>query len=186
MWRYTNNTEKEKEIVNNIIKKHFKIGKLYKICGIIILGRNEQVFNNSRKLFNIYIIEEIKKRDKYMCVFCGSKHNLEVDHKDDLYRTDDKVLCVEDGQLLCAHCNVTKRGGNSSTRYDRTVPPFLEKISNEFNNDLYFWYDPRKWIDTIVYKIKKERETTCILRKELQEKDNIILKLKDDIERFNV
>lgn len=182
-WRYTNNTKEEEKLVNELIKYNFLIGKGNKICGLIILGEIEQI-SNLRKPFSSVIIKKIKNRDGNKCVFCGSKHNCEVDHKDDLYINDNKVLSEEDGQLLCSHCNVTKRGGNSNTRYDRDAPPFLDRIASEVEKGIYFWYDPRKWIDVIRIKLKKQRETISKLENEIKEKDNIITKLKANIERY--
>lgn len=182
-WRYTNNTKQEEKLVSELIKANFFIEKGNKICGIIILGEIENI-SNIRKSFSSSIIKKIKNRDCNKCVFCGSKYNCEVDHKDDLYITENKVLSEEDGQILCSHCNVTKRGGDSNTRYNRDVPPFLDKIASEVEKGIYFWYDPRKWIDVIRSKLKKERETICKLQNKIKEKDNIIIKLKADIERY--
>jgi hypothetical protein len=182
-WRYSSVSESDKKIVTDLIKE-FRFGDNgNQTQGLIILGKIE-VICNDRKSFSTQVIKDIKKRDGNCCVFCGSKNDLQIDHKDDEYNNID-TLTVDDGQQLCAHCNITKRGGNSYTRYDRNVPPFLQNLNKLFDmKNIYFWYDPRKWVNLIVNKLKEEIKLNIQLRKMLEERDAAIVKLNNDIDRY--
>lgn len=72
-------------------------------------------------------IEKIIKQQS--CCNCGSRTNIEVDHKNDLYN-DPRVLNletqrVEDFQSLCRKCNLAKRQSNVKMRSSgrRQGPP---------------------------------------------------------------
>ena len=131
--------------------------------------------------FDIYNNENINKRSirkdiknyhyKTGCVCCGSKSDLVIDHKNDLYN-DPKVLnvltqTVSDFQCLCNHCNLQKRQVCISTkknnrRYGATNIPQLKIFGVDFIvgdesfdiNDVNalkgtYWYDPIEFMKHI-------------------------------------
>jgi hypothetical protein len=187
-WRYICKSEEEHNTLNKFIQnfsvEHFTdIKKGGSIIGLFCLGTRD-VICNEKKNFSAKVIKEIKLRDDNMCVYCGSKHSIEVDHKNDKYYSDE-ILEEKDGQLLCSHCNVMKRGGNSVTRYDRILPPFLQEIDHLCLDNIYIWSDPKKWasnIDKEVYKKISEKDYIIEeqvgiiydLHKKSSEKDYII------------
>lgn len=144
-WRYTNNTKQEEKLVSELIKDIFFIEKGNKICGLIILGEIEQI-SNIRKSFSSAIIKKIKNRDCNKCVFCGSRHNCEVDHKDDLYITDNKVLSEEDGQLLCSQRRERVIFIAVKQKYNIVYP---EKTHSNDDINLKKWISVRDAIDDL-------------------------------------
>ena len=98
------------------------------------------------------------------CVVCGSRSELVIDHKNDLYN-DLRVLNIatqtlNDFQCLCNHCNLQKREVAKKTRetgkrYKATNIPSIALYKVDFikgqedfdNNDINamvgtYWYDP--------------------------------------------
>ena len=175
-------TDEEKLLVENGIK-HLKFEKKNnKIQYIRILsGKNHNIVNK------IIPSPTIKKlvllRDNNKCIYCGSKNNICIDHKDDEYSK--KELTYKDFQVLCQHCNTIKRSGSINNRIHKELPPFLEPIrklkkyigydpkyiKGENTNISRFWYDPKNWM------IENTKEIISIIN----EKDNKILQLEEEI-----
>ena len=115
------------------------------------------------------IRKDIKKYYKNKpCVVCGSKSDLVVDHKNDLYN-DPRVLNIktqllDDFQSLCNHCNLQKRQIIKNTkktglRYGATNIPSLAVFGVDFikgtkrfdMDDINamvgtYWFDPVAFI----------------------------------------
>lgn len=105
------------------------------------------------------------------CVSCGSKNDLVIDHKNDLYN-DPRALniatqSIHDFQCLCRHCNLQKRQVCVNTkkynkRYGATNIPKLKCFGIDFiegdetfdPKDVYalkgtYWYDPVVFMEYI-------------------------------------
>jgi hypothetical protein len=52
--------------------------------------------------------------------------------------------------------------------------------------NIYFWYDPKKWVNFIVNKLKEENKLNIQLRKMVEERDATIVKLNNDIDRLEL
>lgn len=110
------------------------------------------------------------------CVSCGSKSDLVIDHKNDLYN-DLRVLntvtqTIDDFQCLCRHCNLQKRQvcvntKKYSKRYGATNIPKLKCFGIDFiegdetfdPNDVNalkgtYWYDPVVFMEYIKNSLK--------------------------------
>lgn len=184
-FRYVNPSDDDNKIVKELIKKFENI-KGNQIQGIIIIGHRINK-DNIRTPFSKKDQSIIKNRDNNRCVFCGSKKDLQVDHKDDNYKSSE--LSHKDGQLLCSHCNTLKRGGNSDKRIDRISPPFLNGLNKYFDMSSYnFWYDPKDWIQILIKKLqeklKNKDENIRLLKKRIEQQETEINKLKQDNERY--
>jgi len=184
-FRYVNPSKNDNRIVEKLIKKFENI-KGNQIQGLIIIG-HRTIKDNIRVPFSKKDQSIIKNRDNNRCVVCGSKKDLQVDHKDDEYNSSE--LSHKDGQLLCSHCNTLKRGGNSDKRVNRISPPFLNGLNKYFDMSSYnFWYDPKDWIQILIQKIKEKLqnkdENIRLLKKRIEEQKNEINKLKQDNERY--
>jgi hypothetical protein len=184
-YRYLDPTDDDRSTVNDIIKD-IPIMSSNKIFKLIVLGHHDKPIK-SRQPFSKKVKEEIFERDNGKCVFCGTKHNVVVDHKDDLYESVG-ILKAQHGQMICGHHNVLKRGGNSCKRKSRCCPPFLKVLSKYVDKSLDFWKDPYKWVGNVVdiiedkdISINKLKKTNDILENELKDKDIIISKLLDQI-----
>lgn len=186
-------TDKEKLLVENDIK-HLKFEKNNnKIQYIkIFSGKNSNIVNNtiSTKIKKV-VIELYNKT----CIYCGSKNDICIDHKDDEYIT--KELTYKDFQVLCQHCNTVKRSGSRINRVDKELPPFLEPIrklnkyigydpkyiKGENTNISRFWYDPKNWIientKEIIDIIEKKDKKILQLEEILKEKEEEIKNLKN-------
>lgn len=101
-------TDNEKSEIKEECKEYIKISKKSnKIRYIKIFGIQEKVINRPIRTD----IRNIIKNQK--CVSCGTKKDIEVDHKNGLYN-DKRVLnlktqVIDDFQPLCKHCNLEKR-----------------------------------------------------------------------------
>ena len=188
-------TDEEKLLVENGIK-HLKFEKKNsnKIEYIRILpGKNLNIVNKiipSTKIKKV-VIDLYNKT----CIYCGSKNDICIDHKDDEYIT--KELTYKDFQVLCQHCNTVKRSGSRINRIDKELPPFLEPIrklnkyigydpkyiKGENTNISRFWYDPKNWIiehtKEIIHIIKKKYKKILQLEEILKEKKEEIKYLKN-------
>ena len=115
------------------------------------------------------ISEHIKNEFKNQpCVVCGSKNDIIIDHKNQLYN-DSRVLNIktqrlDDFQSLCNHCNLQKRQvtiimNKTKKRYSAYNIPSLRHLDIEFtsgNSDYdendpnwgigTYWYDPVEFI----------------------------------------
>jgi hypothetical protein len=131
--------------------------------------------------FDMYNNDNINKRNirkdikeyhyKTGCVCCGSKSDLVIDHKNDLYN-DPSVLNMEtqkisDFQCLCNHCNLLKRQVCKRTRKDKkryraTNIPQLKVFGIDFivGDETFniddinalkgtYWYDPIAFMEHI-------------------------------------
>jgi hypothetical protein len=131
--------------------------------------------------FDVYNNDNINKRAirkdikqyhyKMGCVCCGSKSDLVIDHKNDLYN-DPNVLNLEtqkfsDFQCLCNHCNLQKRQVCILTkkykkRYGATNIPQLKIFGIDFivGDETFiiddinalkgtYWYDPIAFMEHI-------------------------------------
>jgi len=158
-------------------------GKYFNDCRFIWEKKNEKRTAVALRTigFDIYNNQHIIKRSirkdiknyhyKTGCVCCGSKSDLVIDHKNDLYN-DPKVLnvltqTVSDFQCLCNHCNLQKRQVCISTkkynrRYGATNIPQLKIFGVDFIvgdesfdiNDVNalkgtYWYDPIEFMKHI-------------------------------------
>lgn len=123
------------------------------------------------------ISREIRKAlEGNPCVACGSKHDVEVDHKNGLYN-DPKVLDVttqklSDFQPLCRHCNLQKRQTikkmkETGKRYGATKIPALKPFGIDFiegNKNCNFedvnwavgtyWYDPVAFMEGVLSRLR--------------------------------
>ena len=120
------------------------------------------------------------------CVVCGSKSNLVIDHKNDLYNDprvlDTKTQLIEDFQCLCNHCNLQKRQickmtKRDNKRYKATNIPMLKHFSVDFiqGDETFDPNDPNAmkgtfWYDPIVFL--KTMETKRQLQINWKQKDN--------------
>lgn len=109
------------------------------------------------------ILEEIKKRP---CVNCGTKTQIECDHKNDL-KNDPRVLVketqtMEDFQPLCKHCNDVKRAVKARMmREGKRIGASVLGFSFDFTygdetldvNDPY-WFVGTYWGDCAAFKNK--------------------------------
>jgi hypothetical protein len=131
--------------------------------------------------FDLYNNDNINKRAirkdikefhyKVGCVCCGSKSDLVIDHKNDLYN-DPNVLNIStqklsDFQCLCNHCNLQKRQvciytKKNKKRYGATNIPQLKIFNIDFiigdetfninDKDALkgtYWYDPIAFMEHI-------------------------------------
>jgi hypothetical protein len=127
---------------------------------------------NNDNINNRAIRKDIKEYHyKIGCVCCGSKSDLVIDHKNDLYN-DPSVLNINtqtlgDFQCLCNHCNLQKRQVCIYTkqykkRYGATNIPQLKIFDIDFTvgddtlniNDVNalkgtYWYDPIAFMEYI-------------------------------------
>jgi 5-methylcytosine-specific restriction endonuclease McrA len=184
-FRYDHSYDDLDTVINMI--KNITKGYSTKISILIVLGIQDKESRN-RQNFSKKVIEEIFDKDKRLCVFCGTKHNLVVDHKDDIYEGLNRKLKHSDGQLVCSHCNVVKRGGNSSKRSYRIPPPCLKNLRKYVCNSVDYWIDPSKWVkcinDHIEKKDKELRDKDLIIdemKKEMRNKDLIIDEMKKEM-----
>lgn len=151
--------KKMKSDINKSSNKNFI--KYFKFFGL----QKENIKSRS-------IRKEIKKYYQYKpCCVCGSKSNIIIDHKNDLYNDirvlNTKTQRFDDFQSLCIHCNLQKRQINKQTRvskkrYGATNIPMLsifniDFISGNENIDFNdvdamkgtFWYDPVEFMKHI-------------------------------------
>jgi len=128
--------------------------------------------------FDIYNNENINKRNirqdiknYHYKTGCGSKSNLVIDHKNDLYNDPDVLNVntqkIDDFQCLCNHCNLQKRQvckytKENKKRYGATNIPQLKIFNIDFifgdesinlndKNGLKgtYWYDPIAFMEHI-------------------------------------
>ena len=121
------------------------------------------------------------------CVSCGSRSNIEIDHKNDLYNDprvwDLNTQTLDDFQPLCKHCNdqkrqIVKRMKETNKRYGATNIPMLkcfgiDYIKGDETVDLNdpnwgigsYWYDPVAFMDGVMDKIKKKKK--IIIKKQI-------------------
>lgn len=125
-----------------------------------------------RRPIGIKIKKYFKENNLMNCIACGSKSNLEIDHKNGLYN-DIRVLNIKtqlhsDFQILCKHCNNQKRHTyvimkKTGVRYSATNIKSLnilnvkytsgdEKYDVDNPNTMVgtYWYDPVKFIENAV------------------------------------
>ena len=109
------------------------------------------------------IVKNIKNRP---CVNCGTRHNIECDHKNDLYLDNERRLLdkskqtLNDFQPLCKHCNAVKREVKRKMLKEnkrQPAPGFLilftegnEKLNREDPN----WWKGTYWGDVKDFKEK--------------------------------
>lgn len=161
------------------------------IIGVYFNGK--RINNNSDYLISNKIIEEVKKKYDKKCVYCGSKENICIDHKDDLYEYKEPLNINTQNpqhfQILCNHCNTLKRSGNSELNRLDIIPtniPFLNPL-NKLNyilgydinykngikkNNNRFWYDPINYTKSLVNDIIKKYNDINIKYNILQKKYN--------------
>jgi len=152
------NTGIDDSIKDYMLQKKYSFTSGQAIYLIMIYGT--QVVDGSRA-----IRKDIRDTIiKDPCVSCGTKSNIECDHKNDLYN-DPRVNDVstqrpDDFQPLCKHCNDQKRQiakdtKNTGKRYGATKIPSLAVFGIDFiegNEDFdsksitamvgTYWYDP--------------------------------------------
>lgn len=147
-----------------------------KVIRIRTRGYNPISFEYKKRPIRMDIRREILKNG-CCCVVCGSKTNLVVDHKNDLYN-DPRVLniktqVIDDFQCLCNHCNLQKRQvckwtRKTGKRYSATRIPLLEPFGIDFIKGTEefdpkdpqamvgtFWYDPVEFMRHIIEIEKK-------------------------------
>ena len=157
--RWENEVKDYRESNNINYKKGTSI-QLIKLVGPIDHNTNRPI----RKDIKLYY-------KKIPCVVCGTKTNLECDHKNDLYN-DPRVLDtttqkLEDFQSLCKHCNdkkrqVAKETRQTGRRYGATNIPSLSIYNIDFveGDETYdptdinamvgtYWYDPIAFMSKI-------------------------------------
>ena len=164
-------TDEEKQSVEADFKANCKIIKgnsqvyYFKIFGI----KNEESGGHpiSKDILEYY--------KKIPCVNCGSKAELQCDHKNGLYN-DPRVLDIktqtkDDFQSLCRHCNcqkrqIEKKTRETSKRYGATNIPSLAIFNIDFieGDDTVnlkdinalkgtYWYDPIEFMKHIKISI---------------------------------
>lgn len=172
-------SDEENKVIDEIIKNDMKKHKVSFASGTdiyLIMIYGTQDIDGSR---------EIKKeiRDvivKKPCVSCGTKTNIECDHKNDLYNdprvNDTSTQRLDDFQSLCKHCNdqkrqIAKETKASKKRYGATHIPSLAIFGIDFIKGTEdfdpkridamvgtYWYDPVAFMTHI-----KERLTSSHL-----------------------
>ena len=108
---------------------------------------------------NVKIRREICSKP---CVSCGTRTNIECDHKNDLYNNplvlNVKTQNINDFQPLCKHCNGVKRQANrrrKETCKRQAAPGFPIKFTRgdeTLNYEDPFWYIGTYWGDVALFK----------------------------------
>lgn len=144
------------------------------------IGKHRKVLAIRTSGFDLNNIDRLKRpirkdiREHHItngCVVCGSRSDLIIDHKNDLYN-DQRVLkldtqLISDFQCLCNHCNLQKRQvakdtRKSGKRYKATNIKSLNTFGIDFiSGDESFdpndpnamvgtyWYDPVAFMNEI-------------------------------------
>ena len=107
-----------------------------------------------------------KSIKKNACCSCGTTHNIECDHKNDLWEYNDERIghrekqTIDDFQPLCKHCNDVKRGIKAKTIKEKKRQPapgfpvdFVEG-SDMFDIKDPNWYKGAYWGDVAYFKSK--------------------------------
>ena len=109
------------------------------------------------------ILEYFRKQP---CAFCGSRHDIQVDHKNGLYN-DPRALNLatqtkDDFQASCRHCNIKKREEDKKsnlTKKRRGPPPHILTLSGikytegdeTFDAADPYWHKGTYWGDPIAF-----------------------------------
>lgn len=166
-WSTNGNTRNKIVWNDNRYTWKFIRGKYRKITTLKMDGFSEMSMELNRP-----ISADIRKAFKNnACVVCGTRSDIVIDHKNDLYN-DPRVLdvntqVIDDFQTLCNHCNLQKRSVSVNTRktgkrYPATNIPSMAVFGVDFilgdeNYDLSdidamvgtFWHDPVKFTKNI-------------------------------------
>lgn len=126
-----------------------------------------QFFGKGNKIKDEDVRSDIKKEIyKYPCVHCGTKENIQVDHKNDL-KNNPRVLIkktqkLEDFQPLCAKCNSLKRSAKqnmlkTNKRYgakklDLDYPIDFIEGDETLNKEDPNWYIGTYWGDCKAFR----------------------------------
>lgn len=161
-WKNIGFTDKDlEEIRKDFMKMKFDETKSStNVQFIKIYGFGEQVKDQGIRQD---IIREIKKLP---CISCGTKNNIECDHKNDLYLENDpririkETQRIDDFQPLCKHCNDVKRQIKAKTIKENKRQPapgfainFVEG-DETFNRSDPNWYKGTYWGDVKAFKKK--------------------------------
>lgn len=159
---YWNVTNSEKKAVRADVAKLTLSGK-NRIRYVKIYGKLSETITTRRIRKDI-----VRKIKKNACVFCGTRTNIEVDHKNGLMN-DKRVLNLKtqepsDFQAACRHCNLRKRQVIKNMKRTRVRPscPFSDSLGIDYTlgdrtydpsdiNALVgtYWYDPVKFFTEI-------------------------------------
>lgn len=75
------------------------------LTGFKLIGYNHKPYYSRHISYNIR--KRVLEKYGFRCIWCGSKHRLEIDHKNGRYNT--KTDKIADFQILCKSCNDKKR-----------------------------------------------------------------------------
>lgn len=196
-YKWTNVSQDDIIYVKNGFKKINITGKSHKILAIMMCGKNNNSTLNRKIRRDICDILRVKN-----CVSCGTSHDIEIDHKNDLYN-DKRVLTLatqtlDDFQPLCRHCNlrkreVIKRAKETGIRPSAMDIPHLAPLSIKYvgNNtsdvldvtsttvlEGTYWHDPVEFMKKYKKSIDNELFEKDILIKKnaelITERDKII------------
>lgn len=156
--RFSWNTDENEENSIDFELCNFKFDKgtsimLIKICGLQDLSSRRPIRKDIRDAFI-----------GNPCVVCGTKSQIEIDHKNGLYNDprvlESKTQTIDDFQPLCKHCNDQKRETcvwqkKENKRYPASMIPQLAIFGIDFveGDDRFdetnvdalvgtYWYDP--------------------------------------------
>lgn len=145
----------------------FTRGPRRKIIEVQMIGRNPNRIDSRRP-----IRDDVRKAlQNRPCVVCGSRSDIVIDHKNDLYN-DPRVLnaatqTIDDFQPLCNHCNLQKRQVSvemrkTGKRYPATNIPSIAVFGVDFifGDETYdpqdpnatmgsYWHDPVAFLEVV-------------------------------------
>ncbi|MCL2116417.1 MAG: HNH endonuclease [Methanobrevibacter sp.] len=87
---------------------------------------NEIAVKNKSTVSNS-IRNKVLERDNYTCLSCGTKENLTIDHI--IPRVEGGTNDIDNLQVLCQHCNLTKGFKKVDYRKDK-FEPLIKKQGN--------------------------------------------------------
>jgi 5-methylcytosine-specific restriction endonuclease McrA len=180
------------DTISDEIKTDFMTNNKTKSRGII--GIFVHSLKDPSKNDNRPIDKKIRRHFKNEgCVVCGSKSEIVVDHKNDMYN-DPRVLnsttqTIDDFQPLCNHCNLQKRQiqkdeVKTQILYSAKKLPTFRAYDFEFpwekkNYDTYDIYCKKDtyWYDPVEFHNKISRYSQCTIPINKMVKQNIKLVL---------
>lgn len=148
------------------------------VIALLVYGKQDTAAMSSRS-----IRSDIRKQIiTEPCVVCGTRTQIECDHKNPLYN-DARVLnlqtqTINDFQPLCKHCNDVKRQVYKNAKRTKNAPPvlplpffksFIDILDLQYNvqNDTLFdpedmtaikdnfWYDPLACLKNVALYLKQ-------------------------------
>lgn len=148
------------------------------VIALLVCGKLDTVAMSSRS-----IRSDIRKKIiTEPCVVCGTRTQIECDHKNPLYNEarvlNPQTQTIDDFQPLCKHCNDVKRQVYKNAKQTKNRPPVLPlpffksfinildlqiNVQNDTRFDLddltvikdTFWYDPVTCLKNVALSLKR-------------------------------